>query len=168
MFSNIVKCLYGRSFLIWHLLLSLPHWTQTPVVWQIPPLPHPPIGSLTPTHPHVATTAVTMSPNMNTFFYRGSHSTHGSCLLRGIRPLPCGHHLKMVHSEWKNRSIFLTPQKWLFWHKLSSMDLRECILAIFGPPGPLGGVRGGRGGSGGVRGTKIFKFFWGHIWVPKC
>ena len=73
-----------------------------------------------------------------------------------------------VHSEWKNRSIFLTPQKWLFWHKLSSMDLRECILAIFGPPGPLAVVRGGRGGSGGVRGTKIFKFFWGHIWVPKC
>ena len=49
----------------------------------------------------------------------------------------------MVYSEWKNRSIFLTPQKWLFWHKLSSMDLRECILAIFGPLGPLGGVRGG-------------------------
>ena len=75
---------------------------------------------------------------------------------------------QQVHSEWKNRSIFLTPQKWLFWHKLSSMDLRECILAIFGPPGPLGGVRGGRGGSGGVRGTKIFNFLWGHIWVPKC
>ena len=38
--------------------------------------------------------------------------------------------------------FFLTLQKWLFWHKLSSMDLRECILAIFGPPGPLGDVRG--------------------------
>ena len=57
--------------------------------------PHPPIGSLTPTHPHVATTAVTMSPNMNTFFSRGRHSTHGSCLLRGICLLPCAHHLKM-------------------------------------------------------------------------
>ena len=39
-FSNIVECLYGRSFLIWLLLFSLPHWTQTPVVWQIPPPTH--------------------------------------------------------------------------------------------------------------------------------
>ena len=70
-----------------------------------------------------------------------------------------------VHSEWKNRSIFLTPQKWLFWHKLSSMDLRECILAIFGSPGPLGGVKGGMGGSGGVPGTKNCNFFGSHIWV---
>ena len=54
---------------------------------------------------------------------------------------------------------FFDPPEMVFWHKFSSMDLRECILAIFGPPSPLGGVRGGRGGSGGVRGTKIFKFF---------
>ena len=62
-------------------------------------------------------------------------------------------------TEWKNRSIFLTPQKWLFWHKLSSMDLRECILAIFGSPGPLGGSRGVWGGQGGSRGPKIVTFW---------
>ena len=50
--------------------------------------------------------------------------------------------------------------------KLSSLDLKECILAIFGPPGPLGGVRGGMGGSGGVPGTKNCNFFGSHIWVP--
>ena len=70
-----------------------------------------------------------------------------------------------VHSEWKNRSKFLTPLKWLFWHSLSLLDLRECILAIFGSPGPLGGVKGGMGGSGGVPGTKNCNFFGSHIWV---
>ena len=73
--------------------------------------------------------------------------------------------LFLVHSEWKNRSKFLTPLKWLFWHSLSLLDLRECILAIFGSPGPLGGVKGGMGGSGGVPGTKNCNFFGSHIWV---
>ena len=69
------------------------------------------------------------------------------------------------HSKWKNRSKFLTPLKWLFWYWLSLLDLRECILAIFGSPGPLGGVKGGMGGSGGVPGTKNCNFFGSHIWV---
>ena len=33
--------------------------------------------------------------------------------------------------------------KWLFWHWVSSMDLRECILAMFGSPRLLEGVLGG-------------------------
>ena len=59
----------------------------------------------------------------------------------------------------------MTWTSWSWVSKLSSLDLRECILAIFGPPGPLGGVRGGMGGSGGVPGTKNCNFFGSHIWV---
>ena len=47
----------------------------------------------------------------------------------------------------------------VFWHKISSMDLRECILAVFGPPRPLGGVRGGVGGGQGGQGDQNVELF---------
>ena len=95
-----------------------------------------------------------------------THFNHQSNVLAWQEQIFKKRFFVLGHSKWKNRSKFLTPLKWLFWHWLSLLDLRECILAIFGPPGPLGGVRGGMGGSGGVPGTKNCNFFGSHIWVP--
>ena len=70
----------------------------------------------------------------------------------------------LVHSEWKNRSKFLTPQKSFFWFSFSILDLWECIMAIIGPPDPWGGPGGGMGGQRGSMRPKIATFRGATFW----
>ena len=64
----------------------------------------------------------------------------------------------LVHSEWKNRSKFLTPWNGFFGINYHYWTWGNAFWPFLAPPDPWGGSRGYGGGQGGSRGPKIVTF----------